>query len=587
MKGFFKFTLASILGMLIGLFLFILIIAAIVGAAAGEKPVVIASNTTLLAKFDKAIVDRQPDSPFDNFNPMNFSTDMSFGLDMIIDNLKKAKKDDNINGIILDLDNLSAGMATVEEIRNAVLDFRESGKFVYSYAEVLSQKSYYLATASDKIFMSPEGTVLFYGLSAEQIFFKRMLDKLGIDAQVIRHGEYKSLAEPFIYEKLSPENRTQITDFIGSIWNHMVSNISTSRNIPVDQLNQLADNMTISSASSALENHFVDSLIYYDEFINFMKAKTDTEEKDDLKSIAINKYTKSKVVKKGEGISRDKIAVFYASGNIISGEGSMNDIGSDRFAKSIRKARRDSSIKAIVLRVNSGGGSALASDIIWREVKLAADTKPLIASMGDVAASGGYYIVAPAKKIYADPTTITGSIGVIGILPNMKEFFNQKIGITTDVVKTNAHADAGSIFRPLEPVEMQKLQSEIGAFYNTFITKVAEGRGMSKEEVDKIGRGHVYSAIDAKKIGLVDEMGGLNEAIKAAAEMAGLEKYRIVKYPEYEDPFTKIFQELTGDAKMKHLKNELGDNYIYYRYLEDVKNMKGVQARMPFIMNVN
>ncbi len=567
MKGFFKFTLASILGMIIGLFLFIFIIAAIVGAAAGEKPVVIDSNTSLLATFDKPIVERQPDSPFDNFNPINFSTNLSLGLDMIIENIKKAKKDDNINGIILGLDNLSAGMATVEEIRNAVLDFRESGKYVYSYAEVFSQKSYYLATASDKIFMAPEGSFLFYGLSSEQVFFKRMLDKLGIDAQVIRHGEYKSLAEPFIYEKLSEENRFQISNYINSLWNHMVSNISVSRNIPVEQLNQLANNMIISSASAALEHHFVDSLIYFDEFLNFMKAQTGTEEKDDLKSISINKYTKAKVIKKGEGIARDKIAVFYASGNIVTGEGNMNDIGSDRFAKSIRKARRDSSIKAIVLRVNSGGGSALASDIIWREVKLAAETKPLIASMGDVAASGGYYIVAPAHKIFADPNTITGSIGVIGILPNMKQFLNQKIGITTDVVKTNDHADAGSVFRPLEPVEMQRLQQEIGSFYNTFITKVAEGRGMSKEEVDKIGRGHVYSAIDAQKIGLVDEMGGMEEAIKAAAEMAGLEKYRIVKYPE--------------------LEKELGDNYIYYKYLEDVKNMKGVQARMPFIMNVN
>ncbi len=586
MKGFFKFTLASILGIIVGLFLFIFLLAAIIGVATSEKPVSVDPNTLLVAKFDQPIVDRQPDSPFDNFNPMNFMADMSFGLDMILENIEKAKDDDNIPGILMDLDNLSAGMATVEEIRNALLDFRESGKYVYSYAEVFTQKSYYLATASDKIFMAPEGTMLFYGLSSEQIFFKRLLDKLGIEAQVVRHGEYKSFAEPFIYEGLSEENRYQISQYLNSLWDFMVSNISSSRNIPVNQLNQLADNMTISSATAALGHHFVDSLIYYDEFINFMKQKTGTEDKENLKSIGFPKYFKSKTGKKGEGFTRDKIAIFYASGSIVSGEGNLNEIGSDRFAKSLRKARKDSTIKAIVLRVNSGGGSALASDIIWREVKLAAEAKPVVASMGDVAASGGYYIVAPATCIYADPNTITGSIGVIGIIPNMKEFLNDKIGITTDVVKTNEHADAISVLRPLDPAEEQQLQQEIGSFYNTFITKVAQGRGMEKEAVDKIARGHVYSAIDAQKIGLVDSLGGMQEAFKAAADLAGLEKYRIVKYPEQVDPFTKIFQQMTGEARLKILRKELGDSYIYYNYIEEVRNMKGPQARMPFFMNI-
>jgi protease-4 len=586
MKGFLKITLASILGVLIAFFLFVMLISGIVGSLAAEKPLVVEPNTILLASFDKPVTDRHPESPFSSLSSLSLSPEMGMGLDMILENIAKAKDDENIKGILLDLSGVNAGIASVGEIRSALVAFRDSGKFIIAHADAFTQSSYYLATAADKVYMTPEGELLFLGLSAEPLFFKRALDKLGIDARVIRHGEYKSAGEMFMYEKLSKENRDQIYAYISSIWDEMLLEISQSRNIPVEELNRLADNLLVSNAASALENKFVDGLKYQDELIAELKELTGTEEKDDLKAISLAKYDKAPKARKGKGLAKNKIAVVYASGNIVMGEGQDGIIGSDDFSKAIRKARRDSTVKAIVLRINSGGGSALASEVIWREVKLAAEVKPVIASMGDVAASGGYYIAAPATKIYANPNTITGSIGVFGLIPNMKKFMNDKLGITSDVVTTNRHSDMMTILRPLEDKEADAIQSEIGRVYDTFITHVAEGRKMSKEAVDKIGRGHVYSAVDAKSIGLVDELGGLTAAVEAAAKEAGLDSYRIVKYPELEDPFQKIISEMTGQARVKHLKEALGEYYQYSEILKEVGEMKGVQARLPYVLNI-
>ncbi|MBE0655974.1 MAG: signal peptide peptidase SppA, partial [Bacteroidales bacterium] len=491
MKGFFKFTFASILGVMIGFFLIILILAGIVSSASKEKPVVVEENTVLFTKFNKPIVDRKPESPFEYINPFSFEPEGRMGLDMILENLRKAKENENIPGIVIDLNLLPVGMATLSEIRNALIDFKSEGKFILCYADSYTQGSYYLATAADKIYLTPKGQLPLLGLSSEVLFFKGMLDKLGIEMQVFKHGEYKGAVEPFLYEKLSKENRQQIQEYLNSLWKQMVAVISESRGISSDELNYLADNLQLISAEEALKHKLVDSLIYYDEFIAEVKNLTNTPEKEDVKTISLEKLDKVPKTRKGKGLAKDKIAVVYASGNIIAGEASEGMIGGDKFAQVIRQARRDSSIKAIVLRVNSGGGDGMASDLIWREVKLAAETKPVIASMGDVAASGGYYIVAAATRIIANPNTITGSIGVFGFFPNMQKLMNEKLGITHDIVKTNEHADFLFPFEPINDLEKLRLTQEVDDFYEGFVNIVAEGRGMSYEEVDRIARGHV------------------------------------------------------------------------------------------------
>lgn len=586
MKGFFKFTFASILGVIIGMIIFIFIIMGIISSASKEKPVSVEENTVLFAKFSKPIIDRHPKSPFEYFNPMTFQPESRMGLDMILENLEKAKENENITGIVLNLDIVPAGMATLNEIRNAMLDFKSEGKFIMCFSKLYTQSSYFLATAADKIYLTPQGQLPLLGLSAEVIFFKGMLDKIGVEMQVFKHGEYKGAVEPFLYESLSEENRSQIRQYLSSLWAHMVDEVSAARDIPVPTLNEMANNLDAINAEDALRNKLVDGLIYYDQFIDEIKTLTNTPEDKDIKTISFAKLDKVPKKRETKGLEKNKIAVVYASGDIIDGEGATDMIGGDRFAQTIRKARRDSSVKAIVLRVNSGGGSGMASDIIWREVKLAAEVKPVIASMGDVAASGGYYIVAPATKILASPNTITGSIGVFGIWPNMKELMNEKLGITSDIVKTNDHADFGFPLKPLNDQEKQRLGQEVDLFYKGFVNVVAEGRDMSYEEVDAIARGHVYSGTDALEIGLIDVLGGLDEAVAMAAEEAEVETYRIVKLPEVQDPFQKIINDLTGNTKMEVLENELGENYYYYRKLQEIQAMKGIQARIPFGLRV-
>jgi protease-4 len=586
MKSFLKITLASILGVFISLLLVFLLLIGIISAASSEKPLTVEPHTVLLANFDLPVVDRDPENPYADFNFMNFNGG-KMGLNKILENIEKASKDENIDGIYMNLTSISAGAASIEEIRNALIKFKESGKFLIAHADYYTQGTYYLASVADSIYLTPTGELQWLGLSAEPLFFKRALDKLGIEAQIIRAGEYKAAAESFMYESLSKENRAQISAYTSSIWGTLVKNISSSRNLDSGELNRLADQMVVSNAEAALEYKFVDGLKYFDEILSDLKTLTATDQKKDLNAVTLKKYTKAPK-KRGEkkGLSKDKIAVIYAGGMIVTGNGSDNNMGADKLAKTIREARRDSSIKAIVLRVNSGGGSALASEIIWREVKLASEAKPLIASLGDVAASGGYYIVAPARKIIASPNTITGSIGVIGILPNVKEFMNDKLGITSDVVNTNSHSDLGSIFRPLDPGETAMIQKEVLGIYKNFISRVSEGRNLSIEQVDKIGRGHVYTALDAKEIGLVDDFGGLNTAIEIAATEAKLVDYRTVDYPKLDDPFDAFIKQFTEDVKIKIIQNDLGIDYKYYKQLQTVKSMLGIQAIMPFEIDV-
>ncbi len=539
-------------------------------------------NTILLITLSEQIAERSSDSPFNLLPSDEFASLRELGLNDILNNIRKAKSDDNIAGIYIEPYYLSAGIGTVEEIRDALIDFKESGKFIISYSEFYTQSAYYLATISDDIYLNPTGEVPLYGLGARVLFLKEAMDRLGIEAQIVRHGTYKSAVEPFMYNKMSEENREQTLGWVSSIWNHMLEGISKERNIPVQELNELADHLTIKSAEDALENKLVDSLLYKDQVINKLKDLTGTPEKDDLNSISLRKYTKVPKIKDYKGLTRDKIAVIYAHGNVVMGNGGEGSISSERISKAIRKARRDSTIKAIVFRVNSGGGSALASEVIWREVDLASKVKPVVASMGDVAASGGYYILTSADTIIANPNTITGSIGVFSILPNAQKFFNNKLGINLDVVKTNPYADIGSPFRPLEDKEEELLRSSIEKVYDTFVTHVSEGRDMSWDEVDAIGQGRVWSGTDALENGLIDAYGGLTRAIEIAAQMCGVEKYRVVEWPVLEDPLQIFLKEISENARTRMLKKEFGEYYKYFEQLEDLENLSGAQARLPF-----
>lgn len=587
MKSFFKYLLASVLGVLIaGLLMFFIVIGGITAMVSSQDQVVkIEPNTILHMKLDQPIVDRSSNNPFENFDFSSFAPIVPLGLDDIINNLEKAKEDSDIKGIYLDLTVIPTGIATVEEIRNALIDFKESGKFILAYSDIYTQPSYYLASVADKIYLNPEGLVTFVGLRSEIMFFKEALEKLGIEPQVIRHGKFKSAVEPFMYTKMSEENRLQIMTFMGSIWDQMLKGISAERNISIKDLNDYADNLTINDAKAAVENGLIDGLKYKDEILDELAELTEKKDAKKIKSVSLAKYTKVPD-KKRKKLEKDKIAVVYASGTVMMGEGQEGTIGSDRISRAIRKARTDSSIKAIVFRVNSGGGSALASEVIWREIKLAQEVKPVIASLGDVAASGGYYIVAPAQKIIASPNTITGSIGVFGVLPNGKKLLNDKLGIHVDVAKTNKYADMGTFSRPLTAQEKDIIQYSIEDVYSTFVKHVAEGRNMTFEEVDEIGQGRVWSGSNAIEIGLIDGFGGLNDAINLAAEAAGLESYRTVDYPKLEDPFEMFMKELQGNVRVSLLKNELGDQYKYYENLKSIKDIQGVQARMPFELEI-
>jgi len=585
MKDFLKFMLATIVGIFITSLMFFFLLLIIISASSQDKPVEVKPKTILHITLSEQIVERSTDSPFNMFPSDAFASFKEIGLNDILNNIKKAKSDNNISGIYIEPYYLSAGIGTLEEIRNALIDFRESGKFIISYSEIYTQSAYYLASVSNDIYLNPTGEMPLYGLGARIIFLKEAMDRLGIEAQIIRHGTYKSAVEPFMYNQMSAENREQTLTWVSSIWDHMLKGISEERNIPVAKLDDLADRLALKSAEDALKNDLVDSLLYKDEVINKLKVLTGTDENKDLNSISLRKYTKVTKTKDYKGLARDKIAVIYAYGDVVMGNRGEGSISSERISKAIRKARRDSTIKAIVFRVNSGGGSALASEVIWREVDLAAAVKPVIASMGDVAASGGYYILAPADTIIANPVTITGSIGVFAILPNAQKFFNNKLGINMDVAKTNPYADIGNPFRPLEDEEEGLMRFSVEKIYDTFVSHVSSGRNMTWDEVDAIGQGRVWSGANAMENGLIDAYGGLVQAIDIAAEMCGIEKYRVVELPALEDPLQLFLKEISENARMRILKKELGEYYKYLEQLEDLENLSGVQARLPFKVN--
>ncbi len=588
MKEFFKFVFASMVGVILSFFalfvLFIIFITAIVASAGKDGKVAVSSNSVVHISLDYPISERTDKNPLAAFDFMGFEGKKKLGLKEIIAGIKAAETDDNIKGIYLDASSLSAGFATIEEIRNALIDFKKSGKFILAYSEVYSQGAYYLATVADKVYLNPEGIVDFRGLSSESVFFKGALDKLGIEAQIIKVGTYKSAVEPFILDKMSEPNRRQVTSFLGSMYDHFLTKISESRKIPKATLFSLADSAKIRDPKDAVTFKMIDGLRYKDQVLDELKSRTGIDKKKDVNSVSLEEYAPNE--DKSRSTSANRIAVIYANGEIISGEGNDETMGSERISRAIRKARTDDKIKAVVLRVNSPGGSALASDVMWREVVLTKKVKPVIVSMGDVAASGGYYIACAADSIFAQPNTITGSIGVFGIIPNMQEFFNDKLGITFDGVKTGKFADLGDVSRPLTDAEKLIIQHQVNNIYNTFTRKVADGRNRSQAYVDSIGQGRVWSGTEALNNGLVDRLGDIDDAIASAAKKAKLKDYRIVSYPAQVDPLKTLFDNSADKVRVYFAKRELGDNFTYYEQLKSAIGLSGIQARMPYNITI-
>lgn len=589
MKEFLKYTLATITGIIIVSILFFVVLLASLSAIAisGDKPAAIPEKSVLVLKAGINIPDKGSNNPYAGFDIINMTITPAPGLNEILRNIQKASADDKIKGILVENGLMSPGWATTEEIREALEKFRESGKFVIAYSDyVLLQEGYYLSTAADKIYINPSSTVDFKGLSGEVLFYKKALEKLGVEIQVTRHGKFKGAVEPYILDRLSKENEEQIKSYVGSIWSHVVENISKARGIDPQKLNQIADNLVAYVAPGAYENNLVDGLVYRDALIDTLKILSGLTTDDKIGMVPMHKYTKVPDPKKMIS-AKNKISVIYASGTIVMGKGNENNIGGNAFADLIRKERKDSAVRAIVLRVNSPGGNAIASDLIWKEIELASRVKPVVVSMGNYAASGGYYISAPGTKIFASPTTITGSIGVFGLLPNAGNLMNQKLGISTQNVNTNRNSDFPSLYRPMNAYEKEVMQLSIEKVYTDFIGKVSEGRDMAVASVDSIGQGRVWSGTDAIRIGLVDETGGLKASMEEAARLAGIETYSVRELPASADPLSRLFSQLSGEIKIRILKNELGDYKRFFDEIQEIKNLSGIQARLPYFIEIH
>lgn len=566
---FLRNLLASILGFFIAIFLLFVFFFAIASIVGAEEKVVVKSNSVLELDLSTPIKDYAPKEN----NPIAEAlelTDEKLALNKIINAIENAKTDDKIKGVSIKTPFINAGIAQIQAIRNKIEEFKESGKFVYAYNDIYTQKNYYLSSVADSLFLNPIGVIDFRGLSTEILYFKDFEDKYGIKMEVIRHGKYKSAVEPFLENEMSEANREQTTSFLKSIWSEITDDISKSRNISIEKLNLIADNYNGRNVTVAKENNLIDASIYEDEYKEKLAMGSDKK----VNTISIEDYISS-----GKGrissTAKDKIAVIYAQGDIIYGEGSKDFIGQGIINKAIRKARKDTNVKAIVLRVNSPGGNALASELIWRELELTKKEKPIVVSMGNYAASGGYYIACNASKIFAEPTTITGSIGVFGAIPNFSQF-TDKIGINAEQVSTN-NSPSYSVFEPMNKKFYDVTKEGIEEMYTTFVNRVSAGRNMTFEQVNEIAQGRVWTGKEAIKNGLVDQLGGLNDAIKAAAELAELENYKVRNYPNYKTDLKEAlkFSPFMKASKEEILKETLGDeNYQLYYNIHKMKNLK-------------
>ncbi len=584
-----KVLLAAFLGTLIALvinfFVKIGVISAMISSMSKdtETATVVKPNSLLYMKLNYDIPDRSTDNPFASINFNSMETVESTGLSQILRNIEHAQSDPNIKGIYLELSSIPTSTATLQELRSKLVEFKESGKFIACYGEAYSQSAYYIASVADHIWLNPEGMIDLHGMASQIMFYKHLFEKLDVEMQIVRgpNNRFKSAVEPYFLDKMSEANREQMEKLLGTVWGEILQGISQSRNISVDKLNQIADNLELmTSAEKSLEYGLVDQLYFKDQVLAELKNLTGS---DKLNAINNDNYAKSY---KEKNPSKNEVAVIYASGQIFDGKGSDDNIYSEDLSKTIRKAREDKDVKAVVLRVNSPGGSAVASAIIGRELDLTKEVKPVIVSMGNYAASGGYWISANADYIFADPTTLTGSIGVFGTFPNLKGFLNDKVGLTFDVAKTNENADFGSVAEPLTPFQYAKLQENVVKTYDDFTGRVAEGRGLRQTYVDSIGQGRVWAGADAIELGLVDQLGDMEDAIAYAAEKAGLgSDYKVTELPKEKDFFTRIMESMNpSDELDAAMRQKMGVYYDYLQGLENLQKNTGIQARMPFDM---
>jgi len=585
MKSFFKNVLSTIVGMVLAVFVIILLFIGILSISLSsinnEEEVKLKENSILKINLTElSVVERTSENPFES---LNFSGEIpkTIALKQVLDNIEKAKKDVRIKAIYINTSFVNAGISQIEEIRNKLLEFKQTGKHIIAYSEVYTQAAYYLSSVANKIYLNPRGVIEIKGLSASIMFYKGLLDKLDIDVQIIRHGKFKGAVEPFVLDRMSAANREQMQLLLNSFADNIMDSIANQRGLTLAKVQQHANTLSLENARSCIDYSYVDGLLYQDQLEDTLKALAGTEK---LSIVTLSKYTYVKSNKKK--VSRNKIAIIYATGEINSGKGDEKSIGSETTAKAIKQATKDKNVKAIVLRINSPGGSALASDVIWRETILAKSKKPLVVSMGDYAASGGYYIACAADSIVANPTTLTGSIGVFGMIPNLSRFYKNKLGITIDTVNTGKYADMG-VNRALSTFEKNKIQTSVKNIYTTFITHVGEGRNMSKTAVDEIGQGRVWTGYDAKEIGLIDTYGGLEKAIDIAAYLAKVEDYRIISLPKKKNPFEELTLKLSGVASISDLiLSKFGFTTQITEPIEELLKGDKIQARVPFIMEL-
>lgn len=591
MKDFLKFTLATVTGIILSsIVLFIISMVTLFGImAASDTETIVKKNSVMILDLNGTLVERTQEDPLGILSQLFNDDSNTYGLDDILSSIKKAKENEDIKGIYLQANSLGTSYASLQEIRNALLDFKESGKFVIAYADSYTQGLYYLSSAADKVLLNPKGMIEWRGIASTPLFYKDLLQKIGVEMQVFKVGTYKSAVEPFTATEMSPANREQVTAFINSIWSQVTEGVSASRNIPIDSLNAYADRMLMFyPAEESVRCGLADTLVYRNDVRDYLKRLVDMDEDDNLSLLGLGD-----MINVRKNVPKDKsgniIAVYYASGEITDYPGSATSeegIVGSKVIRDLRKLKENDDVKAVVLRVNSPGGSAFASEQIWYAVKELKTKKPVIVSMGDYAASGGYYISCGADTIVAEPTTLTGSIGIFGMVPNVKEL-TDKIGLSYDVVKTNKYADFGNIMRPFSEGEKALLQMMVAEGYDTFITRCAEGRHTTKEAIEKIAEGRVWTGEAAKELGLVDELGGIDKALDIAIAKARVGGYTIVSYPEKKDVLSSLLDtKPTNYVESQLLKSKLGEYYRQFGLLTNLKEQSMIQARVPFELNI-
>ncbi|MBA2407962.1 MAG: signal peptide peptidase SppA [Chitinophagales bacterium] len=579
--------LAFVLGSFLVLLIIFLSVAGIASSYTNEEPVKIKSNSLLSINLNYAIPEQTSYTPFEGFSFTDFEPSIAPGVYDIVKNIEKAADDPNIKGIYLHFGFLELGMANTAQLRNALIDFKKSGKFVVAYSEIYSEKAYYLCSAADKVALNPKGIVEFNGLNANIMFFKNLLDKVGVQAQVFYDGKYKSATEPFRLDSMSNENQLMTSVLLNDVYDKVMKSIAETRKINLSTLDSINDNLLVQTAGDAKKYGLVDEVWFEDEVRAYLKSQLDLKEDDEINMISLEKYMDVRGKQEQVSLNTDKIALLFASGDIVDGKGGDDNIGSVKYTELLRKLREDKNVKAIVLRVNSPGGSALASDVIAREVQLAAAKKPVVVSMGDYAASGGYYISAFANKIVAQPNTLTGSIGVFGIFPNMEKLLEQKLGISFDGVTTGKYSDFGDISRPLREDEKLIIQRGVDSIYRDFKATVVKGRKIDPSLVDTIAQGRVWTGSQALEFGLVDTLGGLEEAIVMASRLSKSSKYRVVEYPEVDKDIFELVRMFRDTNETSSLKDQLGSFYSVFEELQHIAALSGTQARMPMTIEIN